>query len=153
MKFYIKLTDINEEIEALIEDSILEKKYNSIEEAVRAYTEAISAIDDDVDTSFGIDIFNENNDLIDGQRCEKEPYSGDFVLFTYGVIGYRTDDNGIITDSDLLAEGINTYQEACEIAQSMTDVFHKYDTVKIETYTQTLYENIGDVYFSHPVYP
>lgn len=67
MKTYVSITDISPDIMRRIDDSILHKKFDTIDDAVRAYTDIISDIDidtDELDTSFEFTVYNDDTDEI-----------------------------------------------------------------------------------------
>lgn len=112
----------------------LDKRYDSIDDAIQA------AEDMELET-VTVYVHDEDGNILDSQECDRNPYSNDLVYCTWGVFAYR--HNGYC--DKMLAEGINSEAEAREAAEKCKNDFWKYEEVRIETYEQTLSENIGDV--------
>lgn len=73
----------------------------------------------------------------------------DVVMTARGdVINYL--DAGAIVE--ILAEGINSKEEALEKATEIQNQFTSYDVVRVESYSQTISANIGEINESITVY-
>lgn len=136
----------------------IDKKFDTIDSAVDfaencdlAYVKAMYEEESENDV-LEIDVYDSENNLLEWQTSKRNPYSGDFEYFTWGIFGYNINEYGKATDSETLAELINSEEEARKIAETIKDKFSKFDEVCIESYLQTISENIGDVGESYIIY-
>lgn len=115
-------------------------KYNTIDNA-------ISSIDDDEIDVVDVSIWNENGERVDWQECRRNPYSNDFEFYAWGIVGYEFHDADEfesirkINSIDILAEGYNCKKEAIESVKEFSSI---YDVICVESWNQTVSENIGD---------
>lgn len=117
----------------------LEKHYADIDDAVQAAEEM------GLETIV-IYVSDESGEILYSQNCERDPRTREFVYYAWGIIGYTYyEDSDCIECTEILAEGINSKEEALEKAKEIQDQFISYDVVKAESYSQTISENIGDV--------
>lgn len=119
------------------------QKFETIDDAV-AYAEQHHETDEN--DILKIYVYNTDGELCDRQECSRNPYSGDFVYYAWGVYGENFfDDSHRVSDSEIFADGINSEQDAREIAETFRNKFKKFDRVTIANYSQTVNENIGDL--------
>ena len=140
MKTYVTI-ELNEET--------IDTKFDTIDEAVYYAEQHKEDIDTDV---LEIDVYDSENNLLEWQTSKRNPYSGDFMYNTWGIFGYNVNEGGKVTNSETLYELINSEAEAREIAENIKDKFSRFDRVCIESYLQTISENIGDVDKSYIIY-
>ena len=129
----------------------IDKKFDTIDDAV-GYAEQHKK---DVETdTLEINVYDTEGEMLEYQTSKRNPYSGDFEYYTWGIFGRDFDkESGRCTDSEILEELINSEEEAREIAEKLhKDKFSRFDTVSIESYLQTIDENIGDVGKSYIIY-
>ena len=126
----------------------IDKKFDTIDDAVE-YAEQHKK---DVETdTLEINVYDTEGEMLEYQTSKRNPYSGDFEYYTWGIFGYNVNEDGKVTDNETLAELINSEKEAREIAD-IKDKFSKFDKVCIESYLQKISENIGDVGKSYIIY-
>lgn len=126
---------------------------NDIDERYKNIDDAIEAAEDMQLETLTIEVFNQDGKLLESQRCERNSNNGKIVYDTWGIFGYRYfDGSEEIESSDILVESISSEAEAMQKLEEMRNRFSQYDIVKVEAYSQTLYENIGDVSESIIVY-
>lgn len=126
---------------------------DNLDERYEDIDSAIEAADKMQLETVTINVYDQNGNLLESQDCERNPNSGDLVYTTWGIFGYRYfEGSDEIETSDGLSGSINSKEEAMAEAETIRDRFCRYDLVKLEAYTQTLSENIGDVTESIEVY-
>lgn len=124
----------------------LEKHYTNIDDAVQAAEEMGLE-------SMVIYVGDESGEILYSQNCERNPRTREFVYYAWGIIGYTYyEDSNCIECTEILAEGINSKEEALEKAKEIQDQFTSYDVVRAESYSQTVSENIGEISESITVY-
>lgn len=115
-----------------------DNKFDTIDDAIQF------AEDKQLETA-EIFVFSEDGDILESQECERNPHSGDLVYYTWGVFGYTFyEENAEIESSDILAEDINSEEEAREIADTLKEKFGRYNKVTIAHCGTTLSEYTGD---------
>lgn len=134
MKTYVKIK---------LNNKFITTKFNTIDYAVQYVEQHFEADENDV-----LDIYVYNNDdiAIEHQECTRNPYSGDFIYYAWGIYGENYfDDSKVVFDSESLIECINSEEEARELVETIKDKFSKFDRVTIASYSQTISENVGDL--------
>lgn len=133
MKTYVKI-ELNGEL--------IDEKFDTIDDAVMYAERHGENADTDV---LEIDVYDIEDNLLEWQTSERNYNSGDFVYNTWGIFGYTVNEVGKVTDNENLVMLINSEAEARERAENIKDKFSRFDRVCIESYSQTISENIGDV--------
>lgn len=123
-------------------NKFIDQKFDTIDEAVAYAEQHHEADEDDV-----LDIYVYSDDgSYEHQESSRNPHSGDFIYYAWGIFGENFfDDSQRVSDSEILAECINSEEEARELAETIRDKFDKFDRVTIASYSQTTSENVGDL--------
>ena len=114
----------------------VEQKFNTMQDAVQ-YAE--DNFDDEIE-SFEMSVYSENGENLDCQTVERNPYSGNFV---YAAWSFGIDKHGY-NDYDWYDDEFDTLEQLLENEDYAVAKEKGYD-LRVEKYTQTIYENIGDV--------
>ena len=84
-----------------------------------------------------IDVYAEDGTYLESQTATRNPYSGDLVYTTWGVFAVTFNmeifEEGKIADMEILAEQINSLEEAYEIAEKFKAEMGK--DICIQAYT------------------
>ena len=114
----------------------VDRKFDTIRDAVQ-YAE--DNFDDEIE-SFEMDVYSENGEHIDNQTVERNPYSNQFVYAAWGFGVSKWNDN----EYDWYEDEFDTLEQLLENEDYVAAKEKGYD-LRVEKYTQTVDENIGDV--------
>ena len=132
MKTYVKI-DSN----GIVGFEEINERFDNLRDAVQY---ADDHFDEDMD-SFEVNIYNANTDeYIEYQTVERNYCSGDFV---YAAWGFGIDKYGD-SEYDWQENEYDTLEELLEDEDYIRAKENGY-ALRVEKYTQTAYENIGDV--------
>ena len=138
MKTYVTIDNVDE-------------RFPTMQDAVQ-YAE--DSFDDEIE-SFEMDVYSESGEHIDNQTVERNPYSNQFVFAAWGFCvnkyvhsdeEYGEDYNPAQTAADWNYQGdmFDTLDQLLENEDYLTAKEKGYG-LRVEKYTQTIDENIGDV--------
>jgi hypothetical protein len=127
------------------------QRFNTIQDAVQ-YAE--DNFDDEIE-SFEMSVYSENGENLDCQTVERNPYSNQFVYAAWGFCVnkyiHNDDDYGedysfaqAAADWDYQGDEFDTLEQLLENADYLSAKAKGYG-LRVEKYTQTIDENIGDV--------
>lgn len=115
-------------------------RFDTIEEAI------IEAENQELEIA-EIDVYAEDGTYLESETATRNPYSGDLVYTTWGVFAVTFNmemfEEGKIADMEILAEQINSLEEAYEIAEKFKAETGK--DICIQAYTQTISENLDNI--------
>lgn len=114
----------------------VDKRFPTIQDAVQ-YAE--DNFDDEIE-SFEMDVYSESGEHIDNQTVERNPYSNQFVYAAWGFGVSKWNDN----EYDWYEDIFDTLDQLLENEGYLAAKAKGYG-LRVEKYTQTVYENIGDV--------
>lgn len=123
MKSYVKIENVDE-------------RFDTMQDAVQ-YAE--DNFDDEI-KSFEMDIYSESGKHIDNQTVERNPYSNQFVYAAWGFGVSKWNDN----EYDWYGDVFDTLDQLLENEDYLSAKENGYG-LRVEKYTQTVDENIGDV--------
>lgn len=118
----------------------VDRKFDTIRDAVQ-YAE--DNFDDEIE-SFEMDVYSENGEHIDNQTVERNPYSNQFVYAAWGFGVSKWNDN----EYDWYGDEFDTLEQLLENEDYVAAKEKGYG-LRVEKYTQTVYENIGDIVDSY----
>ena len=129
----------------------VDKRFPTIQDAVQ-YAE--DNLDDEIE-SFEMDVYSESGEHIDNQTVERNPYSNQFVFAAWGFCvnkyvhsdeDYGDDYNPAQAAADWNYQGdmFDALDQLLENEDYLTAKANGYG-LRVEKYTQTIDENIGDV--------
>lgn len=135
MKTYVKI-DADELIEVVGTGDIKER-FDTISDAVQYADEHFN---EDMD-SFEVYVYNADTDIcVDSQTVKRNPYSGDFVYAAWGFGVSKWNDD----EWDWYGDVFDTLDQLLENEDYLSVKENGYG-LRVEKYTQTVDENIGDV--------
>lgn len=123
MKTYVKIDNVD-------------KRFPTMQDAVQY---ADDNLDDEIE-SFEMNVYSESGEHIDNQTVERNPYSNQFVYAAWGF-GIDKYGNG---EYDWQYGDYDTLEELFEDEDYIRAKENGYG-LRVEKYTQTVDENIGDV--------
>ena len=123
-------------MESYVKIENVDKRFGTMQDAVQ-YAE--DNFDDEIE-SFEIDIYSESGELIDNQTVEWNPYSNQFVYAAWGFGVSKWNDN----EYDWYVNVFDTLDQLLENKDYLSAKAKRYG-LRVEKYTQTVDENIGDV--------
>lgn len=125
MKTYVKIENVDE-------------RFDTMRDAVK-YAE--DNFDDEIE-SFEMNVYSDSGEHIDNQTVERNPYSNQFVYAAWSFGINKWNDNDY--DYDWYGDEFNTLEQLLE-NEDYVNAKEKGYNLRVERYTQTVDENIGDV--------